>query len=347
MGGRAFLQVFPADSFPRLPPSLYKQIKIRLRSRLQVLYAIVEVPAEAPEKVDHGDLDFVVTRPLNTAGIVTHEEVKEALGATKAIELEGNRTSNYAVPICDEDWGSCERLGVDGGAAQIYVQVDIRVCDTEEEVESILVFHGFGDLGIIIGSISDSYGLSVGTKGMKISSPQPDPPIHLTSSPSEIFEFLGLSMDTWKQGFTTQEAAFEFAATSRFFDPQRLHKPKTASKQKTAVSRSMYRDFLVWAQGAPAERAVAPTHNAVEEALVHFGRKDEWDARARERYEKNWLKENFNGKLVAEWTGLGWKGVKTVMDAVRANAGGEQLLVGRELYEVKRLVNETKDALEL
>lgn len=80
---------------------------------------------------------------------------------------------------------------------------------------------------------------------------------------------------------------------------------------------------------------------------MYFGKKDEWDAATFARDKRMWLKSNFNGKLVAEWTGLGWRGVKAVMDRVRASAGGEDGLYGRPLQDVRDLVLESKSALDL
>ncbi|KIJ64444.1 hypothetical protein HYDPIDRAFT_90028 [Hydnomerulius pinastri MD-312] len=323
MGGRAFLQDLSPDSLPRLPPALYALLKERLSAALKILYEIVEVPAEAPEKNDHGDIDFVVARPLGGEE-VTPEQVGRALGAVKSIELDGYRTSNYAI------------------------EVDVKVCADEEEVEGITVFHGYGDLGIIICAIAKSYGLSLSPKGLKIASPHPDPPVHLTSSPRAAFDFMGLSMDRWAEGFETAQDTFKFAATSRLFDPRRLHVPQMNSFQKSVGGRNMYRDFLVWAQDkTPAEYTLSSDCDAVEEALVRFGKKAEWDAAAHERYVRAWLKNNFNGKLIAEWTGLGWRGVKAVMDDVRSSVGGERTLVGRQMEEIKDLVLASQRLLEL
>lgn len=166
--------------------------------------------------------------------------------------------------------------------------------------------------------------------------------MHLTSSPRLILDFMELSMDRWLMGFETVEETFKFATTSRFFDPRLL------TFKKSAQGRTMYTDFLVWAQDKiPATPAKGPHRDAVEEALVLFGKKSEWDAKARERHAKTWLKSNFNGKLVAEWTGLGWKGVKAVMDDVRSSVGGERALVGMELEQVQNLVLISQSSLKL
>ncbi|KAF9242595.1 hypothetical protein BU15DRAFT_60316 [Melanogaster broomeanus] len=346
MGGRAFLQEFPPGSLPRLPTSLYALLKTRLLASLLTLYAIAVVPQEAPEKKDHGDIDFVVARSLNPGQEVTPEQVRRVLGAAKSIELEGNRTSNYAIEITHEEWSSTCTDPIH--SERIYCQVDVKVCDDEEGVEGISVFHGYGDLGIIICSIAKTRGLSLNHKGLKIASPQPDPPMHLTTSPRAIFAFMGLSMDRWLKGFDTVEDTFKFAATSRFFDPRRLHVPSMRTFDKSVDGRNMYRDFLAWAQDkTPVQYTPEPYRDAVEEALEVFGKKAEWDAAAHERHVRAWLKNNFNGKLVAEWTSLGWRGVKAVMDDVRSSVGGERALVGMEIEEVKGLVLVSQRSLEL
>lgn len=165
MGGRAFLQDFPPDSLPRLPTSLYATLKARLTALLLTLFAIVEVPPERPEKRDHGDIDFVVACPL-TRQAITPKQVGRVLGAIKSIELDGNRTSNYAINIDQEDWSmhSAQPMPSD----HIYCQVDVKVCDDEEEVKRMMVLHGYGDLGIIIGAIAKSHGLSVNRNGLKV-----------------------------------------------------------------------------------------------------------------------------------------------------------------------------------
>lgn len=164
MGGRAFLQVLPPGSLHRLPTSLYETLKARLTAQLLTLFAIVRVPPEKPEKKDHGDIDFVVAYPLNRPGI-TPGLVGHVLGAVKSIELDGNRTSNYAIEIDRGDWLMySEPLPLD----HVYCQVDVKVCDDEQEVERLTLLHGYGDLGIIIGAIAKSHGLSVNHYGLKV-----------------------------------------------------------------------------------------------------------------------------------------------------------------------------------
>jgi hypothetical protein len=158
MGGNAFHQILPATSFPRIPPTVYSSLKARLIPLFQSIYVHIAVPFEAPEKLDYGDLDFVVAGP-KCSELGDHEEVKRALGAKFCILLEGNRTSNFAVPIGQEDW----EIGDDK-----FYQVDVHVCADEEEWGRVVFFHGYGDLGMIMGLIATNNGFALGTKGLKV-----------------------------------------------------------------------------------------------------------------------------------------------------------------------------------
>ena len=169
MGGKAFSKELPPDSFPRLPPQLYNALKDRLRALLLTIYAIVGVPPEAPAKKDHGDIDFVVAKPVGGVEEVDPALVSRILGAVKSVELSGNRTSNYALEMNQDDMLLLSQSNpFPLQFEKAYVQVDIRVCLDDEEVERLMVLHGYGDLGIMIGAIARSRGLSLSTKGLKV-----------------------------------------------------------------------------------------------------------------------------------------------------------------------------------
>lgn len=108
MGGSAFSAILPASALPRIPPAVYRAVKARLTPRLQSLYAIVSTPYEAPEKEDHGDLDFLCCEPLSGETDVPYEQVQAILGAKHVVPMPGNRTSSYGVPIEHGEW---EALG--------------------------------------------------------------------------------------------------------------------------------------------------------------------------------------------------------------------------------------------
>jgi hypothetical protein len=142
MGGSAFSSKFNQSAFPRLPPVVYEALKARLLPNLQYLYSFVAVPAEAPEKGDYGDLDFVVAGPkhnemvpANTLVNVPHERVQAAIDAQYVNPMEGNRTSNFAVPVSQGEWGLLGHAQEENNCRQaaeagvIFYQVRSYVCD--------------------------------------------------------------------------------------------------------------------------------------------------------------------------------------------------------------------------
>jgi hypothetical protein len=120
MGGSAFTSMLGRGAFPRLPPPVYQAVKERYLAKIGSLYSLVTVPIEAPEKETHGDLDILVAEPKSfiaaegsaeTLGsepstpYVAPSVVQAVLGATHIVECEGNRTSNFAIPIQAGEWG--------------------------------------------------------------------------------------------------------------------------------------------------------------------------------------------------------------------------------------------------
>ncbi len=146
MGGSAFL----TGNFPRLSPALYHSFKDRHTAVLKTLYTLVATPIEAPEKVDHGDVDFIVWKESD---LPSHDTVKTALGATMVNPMDGPRTSNYAVALPGDD---------------NYYQVDVHVCAAEEEFHRTMFFHSYGDMGMILGLIARGVGLHLGVHGLRV-----------------------------------------------------------------------------------------------------------------------------------------------------------------------------------
>ncbi|ESK95012.1 hypothetical protein Moror_14017 [Moniliophthora roreri MCA 2997] len=332
MGGSAF-KFLPTTAFPRLPPPLYQSQKARFLRAIQGLYVHVLVPHEGPEKESHGDIDFLVCTPRdgNDGAVdVPHQIMQEALGALHVVPMEGNRTSNFAVPIGQEDRHYfASSINSEDGPEDLYYQVDVHVCNDKEELERIFFFHSYGDLGMILGLLAQNVGLALGTNGLKYPHP-PHPTIVLSTSYDEIADFFGLDMGRWHAGFKTHPEIFDWVASSRFFDPSYFR----SGLQKVKPERAMYFQFTRWAESlerrnGTADEVVSRRREQVrEEALVRFNRKEEVAAYYRQYNCRQMLKEAWNGHRVSQWTGLGerWKAVKQVMDGVReANGGNEGL----------------------
>ena len=113
MGGNAFATAGPNGSslhVPRMPPAVYQERKEHFNAILHVYYAQVAVPTEVPEKPDHGDIDFLVARPIVDSPLLL-EFVQERLGA--AFYVPRGDSHSFAVPYPDRP--------------ESYVQVDVEV----------------------------------------------------------------------------------------------------------------------------------------------------------------------------------------------------------------------------
>ncbi|KAG9006780.1 hypothetical protein FRB94_000464 [Tulasnella sp. JGI-2019a] len=382
MGGSAFSAVLIQGSFPRMPPAVYIALKGRLLPRLRDVYEYVGIPLEAPEKTTYGDLDFVVAGPKVDAdsesevdtgkGVVVpvnapHILVQRAIVAQHVNPVDGNRTSNFAVPIVVGEWGEFghnkeedeARNAVETG--EIFYQVDINVCTDKEEWERVMFFHAYGDLGIIMSLIARNAGIALGEKGLRLPIPNHQP-VQLSQSFDQITEFMGWSMERRKAGFHTKREAFEWAGSSRFFNPSRF-RARGEGFGKVKPDRKMYAEFVQWAL---EKQALAPKEDEdpeeVKEAkrialqdqvLNYFKMKEAFDAMAHERSQRARLKEIWNGTRVRDWAQLGgyWKGVKLIMDTIRVKLGGDDgvsKLIDEEGEEgVKRAVLEAKNQLSI
>ena len=161
MGGNAFNADHPEASFPRMHPSVYEKVKAKVHDILKPLYDHVTSPAEAPQKADHGDIDFIVCSPRVD---MTPDDLQKALGAIWSIPRKG--TSHFALP-----WDTTvgHHTNDEAGRQQDFIQVDIYVCEDIALYERASFCHSYGDLFMILGLMARGIGLSLGTSGVKVS----------------------------------------------------------------------------------------------------------------------------------------------------------------------------------
>ncbi|KDR82865.1 hypothetical protein GALMADRAFT_238482 [Galerina marginata CBS 339.88] len=341
MGGSAFSAFLPASAFPRLPRPVYRALKTRYLPKLAELYAWVGVPTEAPEKQDHGDLDLLVCMPKPPhSSFIPHEVLKRAIGAEHVIAMDGNRTSNYAVPIQPGEWSPFgnaseeEEKRSTSEDRKIYYQVDVHVCENKDEWDRVIFFHSYGDLGMMLGLLVKNNGLALGAKGLKLPDP-PNQPFELSTSFDDITQFLGLSLATFYNGFKTKREVFEWVASMKYFDARHF-RSSGPGISKVKAERTMYAEFVEWIEqtkplsGLHTGLSRQERHARVrDEALLFFKKKEEFDSIALDRSNRAKLKELFSGSRVRDWAQLGeyWKGVKLVMEEVRRRLGGEEGII--------------------
>lgn len=166
MGGNAFSEQIPEGNFPRLSTSLYQSLRDRLLPTVQKFYTHACCPNEEPQKVSHGDIDFVVAYgDINQKPDPT--TLKSAIGA-EFIIADPMGTSNYALVVNPDEWiqhgGDADTVA----KGKIYCQVDINVSPDKEQWERVLFMHSYGDLGMIMGLIVRNAGLHLGINGLKV-----------------------------------------------------------------------------------------------------------------------------------------------------------------------------------
>jgi len=370
MGGKAFLSHLPHATFPRLSPATYASLKSSLLPRLTPLFQHVGVPHEAPEKQDHGDVDFirVVACPhASASAAIGHEEMKSALGASACIpsaQPDGGGTHNFALRLADVVTPlPADVAPVSRETSEVYVQVNVNIRKDAQDWENLMIFHAYGDLGMIMGHLAASVGLHLGELGLKVTSqalvPTYSPSFALSSSIPEIFLFFGLSIERWRAGFATQHEAFEWIASSRFYVPGQVS--DRTSRPKSRANRSMYQAFLQWGDarassaveidGLPQEAGGAEDKEAIlesvrGEALAFFGKREEHDALVQANERRLRLKAIWNGRKVGEWTGGSGRMIGKVMNLLRQTIGEEKIGQMTE-EELKQHVLQAKETVEL
>ncbi|TFK91124.1 hypothetical protein K466DRAFT_583112 [Polyporus arcularius HHB13444] len=339
MGGNAFRTLLPDATFPRMPPALYYALKSRLIPILQELYTYVAVSPECPGKADYGDLDFVVSEPREGLSL---DEVKDALRATCSIPMEGNRTSNYAIPatafeevacVCATTGGGDEASELTLGEGKVFFQVDVNVCEDRAQWERTVFYSSYGDLGFFLGLLAQTAGLSFNIFGLKLAEPietAPPQTYYLSTSMRDILAFFGLSMHRWEQGFASQEDIFQWIATSPFVLPivaRYRSSAYQAPSKKRVDSRPMRIDFMRYLQNPTFKPPVTETSSVfgssencegkLDAALKFFGKDEEHAALLYVGRAQRHAREILRGKTVQEWTGVEGMPVRIIMDEVK------------------------------
>lgn len=131
-------------------------------------------------------------------------------------------------------------------------------------------------------------------------------------------------METWKAGFETNTACYEWAASSKYFNPAQFKAREPLGFKKKKSDRAMYAGFFEWAAGSLSEEN-GEIPSAREAAPDFFGKRTELNERRAVERRRELLKQFFSGSCVRDWTGLGnyWLGVKKIMDGVREKFDGE------------------------
>ncbi|KAL7921779.1 hypothetical protein ACQKWADRAFT_294442 [Trichoderma austrokoningii] len=299
MGGLAFTSGEDALHTPRMPKEVYEATKARCQEILRGLYDQVESPLDGPGKLDFGDIDIYLASPKPEAstGLYAVDIISKALGAERNI-VEGGRGSIAVAATFAIPWPSDE-ADDEADKDKKHIQVDVRVCESEEKLRWMLFKHGHGDLWQIVGAQIRPYGLTVDDSALWLRIPEIEESnkklakIFLTMDPPKVLDFLGLPMgEYWDQPFTSEKDLFEYIAFCRLIyvvpiAPEPDAKSLKSNDRRRMRQRSVFKNWMD--EFVPECRQLGRfsvkkfTREAVtEEAFAAFGVEEEFKARRKE-----------------------------------------------------------------
>jgi hypothetical protein len=228
MGGSAFSQGAHPLYTPRMSADVYKYVRDNCHSLLRKWFLVVASPIEGPGKSDFGDIDIFATwrRPdtqtrtaLGVEDRYPFDAIQNLLGATR-YNRENDNFAIFAVP-----WPKELAAEQQQPEEERFIQVDVHICPTLENLQWQLFHDAHGDLWNILGHTIRPFGLLVDDVGLHLRIPEIEKldkkrsRVLLSREPCEVLDFLGLRHggSEWEQSLASPESLYEYAASCRFF----------------------------------------------------------------------------------------------------------------------------------
>lgn len=198
-------------------------------------------------------------------------------------------------------------------------QIDL-ICTTRKNFDASVNYFAWNDLGNLMGRIAHKLGFKYGHEGLSMTfrdGTHMYGEVVVSRNVRSIVEFLGYDYDRFAAGFDTVEEIFDFTASTPFFNKEiyslenRNHTSRTRDRK-----RKTYSQFLTWIETAELPHAypwlIMREQGGPEFKKQFLERAFQFFPDFKAKYEKvqvdfdTWklVKQNFNGDLVREWTGL-------------------------------------------
>lgn len=196
------------------------------------------------EKVDHGDIDILV--PDTLRDICTPVQIAKLLedfyGVPIPCVFHGQDEPDPSVVPTSSMISLAVPLESGGR-----VQVDL-IWVREAEMDYAQNYYNWNDLSNLIGVIGKKMGLKFGHKGLTMPVAYGDRyagEVLISRDFGASLEFLGYDSQRWAQGFDNLPQIFEFASSSRLFDPDLfLREFRNHSARAKERNRTTYSGFL-------------------------------------------------------------------------------------------------------
>lgn len=303
----------------RIPASEYYPLAVRVCGAFRNVFpgCSAEPVRAYRSKPDFGDLDVLLVADVMPAD--PRPWIASRFGATEFNPPLTSQRTRASAPLS---------FGVDG------VQVDLLL-HPAAEFAGARDYFAYNDLGNLMGRVAHRMGFKYGHRGLRYMVRDGDylvDELSVTDQMPAAFGFLGYDYARFEEGFDTLLEIFAYAASSPFFDPAdyalegRNHRSRTRDRK-----RDSYRRFLGWL----AQTRVKTGHRAAEASdkarclekawrdfpsfAESYGNAMEEMGRRRE------TRENFNGRIVGQWSGLSGQALGNLMARCRDQwPGGER-----------------------
>ncbi|CAN8099029.1 unnamed protein product [Discula destructiva] len=252
MGGKVFAAGCKPLYTPRMIPEVYRLALRQSIQALEPLFPSLKSPLEAPEKPSFGDVDILLS--LDGAAFTQTElsdpkknavwaAINTALRAVRAFQGK-NVFDSQSFAVAWPDAGknawrrqlafnqevACEAESEDKaeykatdsdevGRLWWYIQVDVRLCNNNHELEWRAFKHDHGDMWNILGTIIRPYGLTASEDGLHIRIPEIErldkkkARVFLTDCPVKVRKFLiSGNQEQWTKRFASVKNMFAYAA---------------------------------------------------------------------------------------------------------------------------------------
>ena len=267
MGGKAFNHGPNPLNTPRMPHALYTVLLDKYLALLSTFYTDVASPLDVPEKETHGDIDLLVSNPINLINPINTQVLAKGLNAVSTVS--NGCTTSFAVPYPD--------------SLDTYVQLDVHKC-SPSSFRWELFTNSHGDLWNILGTSARAFGLTANNVGFYLRIPEIDKldrkksMVFLTSDPDSVLQFLGLDVERYWRPFESVHELYLYATSTRFFRRKTyIRDVLKANDRKRMRQRPLYMRFVdEWLPQRPGlgEEGVderVTRESVLEEALQRYG----------------------------------------------------------------------------
>lgn len=190
-------------------------------------------------------------------------------------------------------------------------------------------YFSYNDLGNLIGRVAAGMGLKFGHNGLTYNVKEKDDHFAIVEISRDFYkslDFLGFSVERYKQGFNNLEEIFEYVSSSKYYNPD-LYKLENRSYAERVRDRKRptYRAFLKYS----SDLEQSTDHNFFifpEDRKLWLPAIFETFEGSKSAYDKAWnfretrknAKKIFNGKNVGELTNLEHKYLGHFMNHIRS-----------------------------